>query len=192
MHLSMAPPNPRKRAAPGSSPAPQIQQQQTYNAPTQLSNADYLRWTQGGAENQNFADTTSAYNMNPVYGSGGGGGGGGNTLSSFDQSLPATHSTQLARRPHNRQLVPTGQRSNYENSGNPWGQFGDDPMLDPQNSNGPLEENDNIELLEEKAAVAKRDAQSKRKQIPPFVQKLSRYVFLVPMFSCLFANNSIL
>lgn len=37
-----------------------------------------------------------------------------------------------------------------------------------------MEENDNIELLEEKANVAKRDAQGKRKQIPPFVQKLSR------------------
>jgi len=37
-----------------------------------------------------------------------------------------------------------------------------------------MEENDNIELLEEKATVAKRDAQAKRKQIPPFVQKLSR------------------
>jgi heat shock transcription factor len=37
-----------------------------------------------------------------------------------------------------------------------------------------MEENDNIELLEERAAVAKREATSKRKQIPPFVQKLSR------------------
>ncbi|KAL3427880.1 HSF-type DNA-binding protein [Phlyctema vagabunda] len=39
-----------------------------------------------------------------------------------------------------------------------------------------MEENDNIELLEERAAVAKRDAQSKRKQIPPFVQKLSSFL----------------
>ncbi|EHL03013.1 putative Heat shock factor protein [Glarea lozoyensis 74030] len=39
-----------------------------------------------------------------------------------------------------------------------------------------MEESDNIELLEEKAAVAKRDAQSKRKQIPPFVQKLSSFL----------------
>ena len=78
-------------------------------------------------------------------------------------------STQLARRPLNRQLVPTNQR--YDNTVDTW--FGDDPMQDPTQGNG-MEESDNIELLEEKAAVAKRDAQSKRKQIPPFVQKLSR------------------
>jgi heat shock transcription factor len=46
--------------------------------------------------------------------------------------------------------------------------------MDPQSANGAMEENDSIERLEERAAIAKRDAQSKRKQIPPFVQKLSR------------------
>lgn len=29
--------------------------------------------------------------------------------------------------------------------------------------------------LEQRALLAKKDAQAKRKQIPPFVQKLSRY-----------------
>ncbi len=38
-----------------------------------------------------------------------------------------------------------------------------------------MEENDNIELLEAKAVIARKEAQAKRKQIPPFVQKLSRY-----------------
>lgn len=42
----------------------------------------------------------------------------------------------------------------------------------------PLDENDNIALLEERAARAKRDAQANRKQIPPFVQKLGRLVAL--------------
>jgi len=37
-----------------------------------------------------------------------------------------------------------------------------------------MDENDSIERLEERAARAKREAQVKRKQIPPFVQKLSR------------------
>jgi heat shock transcription factor len=100
---------------------------------------------------------------------------GGNAAMSqpqYDSSIAAP-STQLARRPTNRQLVQTTQRSTYDNSGDLWGQFGDDPILDPQNANGMME-NDNVELLEERAAVAKRDAQSKRKQIPPFVQKLSR------------------
>ena len=85
-----------------------------------------------------------------------------------------TPSTTIARRPNNRQLVPTAQRNPYDISVDPWHPFGDDTMLDPQFNGGRMEENDNIELLEEKAAVAKRDAQSKRKQIPPFVQKLSR------------------
>jgi heat shock transcription factor len=136
---------------------------QSFTAPAaQASNAEFLRWSQG-PENTGFSDP-SAYNLN-TYGA--------NALSQapYDQSVPAA-STQLARRPVNRQLIPTGQRP-YDNTADPWGQFGDDPILDPQ-GDGAMEENDNIELLEEKAAVAKRDAQSKRKQIPPFVQKLSR------------------
>ena len=36
-------------------------------------------------------------------------------------------------------------------------------------------EADSVEVLEEKAQKAKREAQAKRKTIPPFVQKLSRY-----------------
>lgn len=96
------------------------------------------------------------------------------TQAQYDQSVGAA-STQLARRPINRQLVPTAQRMTHDNSGDQWGgQFGDESILDPQGANGLMEENDNIELLEERAAVAKREAQSKRKQIPPFVQKLSR------------------
>ena len=33
---------------------------------------------------------------------------------------------------------------------------------------------DDLEELERKAEIAKKDAQAKRKQIPPFIQKLSR------------------
>lgn len=40
-----------------------------------------------------------------------------------------------------------------------------------------MDEHDSIERLEEMAQRAKREAQAKRKQIPPFVQKLSRSVF---------------
>jgi heat shock transcription factor len=137
----------------------------SYDAPThQVSNQDYARYNQN-ADNQVFQEPP-AYNMNPY---------GGNAIpqGQYELSDPPQpnqiQSTQLARRPLNRQLVPTGQR--YDNKVDAW--FGDDPMQDPQPGNG-MEESDNIELLEEKAAVAKRDAQSKRKQIPPFVQKLSR------------------
>ena len=72
----------------------------------------------------------------------------------------------------NRSLVATGTRQPYDDGSDAWGSFGNDG-LELQNG-GAMEENDNIELLEERAAIAKRDAQSKRKQIPPFVQKLSR------------------
>jgi heat shock transcription factor len=136
---------------------------QSYTAPSQVSNEEFLRWSQG-PDNNAYADP-STFNMNSY---------GGNRLTQapYDQSIPAT-STQLARRPINRQLVPTGQRSGYDNTQDPWGQFVDESILDPQNP-GPMEETDSIEALEEKATAAKREAQAKRKQIPPFVQKLSR------------------
>lgn len=162
--------NPRKRPAPGASSAVQTpQMQQTYNAGSQLPNAEFLRWTQN-PENQNFPDPAQGFNMN-IFGTNGL----PQTTTGFDHPLPAqAHSTQLARRPNinnNRQLVPP---RTYDTSGDAWGPFGDDTMMDSQNGHGVDGENDDIEALEEKAAIAKRDAQSKRKQIPPFVQKLSR------------------
>lgn len=164
--------NPRKRAAPGASSTVQTPQiQQAYNAGSHLPNvpnADFLRWNPN-PDNQNYVDQPSGYNMN-VFNT--------NSLpqtsTAFDHPITAqSHSTQLARRPNinsNRQLVAP---RTYDNPGD-WGTFGDDNMVDGQNGHGASGENDDIEALEEKAAVAKRDAQSKRKQIPPFVQKLSR------------------
>jgi heat shock transcription factor, other eukaryote len=158
----MPPANSRKRPAPGSSPTMATQQmQQDYSAPTQLTNDQFLRWSQAG-DNTNYADP---YNMNSFV---------NNAVSSQQYQQPVqASSTQLARRPMNRQMVPTAPRATFDNPNDPWGSFGDDNLLNPQNPNG-MEETDNIELLEEKAMIAKRDAQSKRKQIPPFVQKLSR------------------
>jgi heat shock transcription factor, other eukaryote len=137
------------------------QLQQDYSTPAQLTNDQFLRWSQTG-DNTNYADP---YNMNSFAGN-------SMTGQQYQQPVPAS-STQLARRPMNRQMVPTASRATFDNPNDPWGPFGDDGLLDPQNPNG-VEETDNIELLEEKAVIAKRDAQSKRKQIPPFVQKLSR------------------
>lgn len=75
----------------------------------------------------------------------------------------------------------------------PWPSF--DDTLVPGSTDGPIDEHDNIELLEDKAQKAKRDALAKRKQIPPFVQKLNRYTkALVPtyptfaMLTCLIAS----
>jgi heat shock transcription factor len=160
----MPPTNPRKRAAPGASPATQAAAMpQSYTAPSQVSNAEFLQWSQG-PDNTTYPDPAT-FNLNSYTGN-------GITQAPYDQSVPAT-STQLARRPINRQLVPTGQRAGYDNLGDPWGQFGDNSILDSKNP-GAMEETDSIEALEEKATAAKREAQAKRKQIPPFVQKLSR------------------
>lgn len=56
----------------------------------------------------------------------------------------------------------------------PWPSF--DDTLVPGSTDGPIDEHDNIELLEDKAQKAKRDALAKRKQIPPFVQKLNSFL----------------
>lgn len=65
---------------------------------------------------------------------------------------------QLVRRNPNQQLA---QRHNQ------WETF-------PDPTQQQWEPVDDDEELEQKAALAKKDAQAKRKQIPPFVQKLSR------------------
>lgn len=160
----MPPANPRKRPAPGESPAVQKQQMQQnlISTPTQLTNEALLRW----APAANTYPDSSGYPAN-IYGA--------DTMPQTPYQQPVSApSTQLARRPGNRQLVQTAQRQTYDETSDPWGQFGDNGPLEVQASNGAMEENDNIELLEEKAAIAKREAQAKRKQIPPFVQKLSR------------------
>lgn len=83
-------------------------------------------------------------------------------------------SNSLARRQMNRALVPTNLRASYDPSSDQWAAFGDDSLLVPQNATEGRVEQDNVEVLEEMAQKAKREAQAKRKQIPPFVQKLSR------------------
>lgn len=86
----------------------------------------------------------------------------------------STPSNTLARRQMNRALVPTNTRP-YDGAVEQWGNFvGDDNALLQQNPSENLNEQDNVEILEEMAQKAKREAQAKRKQIPPFVQKLSR------------------
>lgn len=78
----------------------------------------------------------------------------------------------LVRRNQNQQLAARGR--------SPWG----DPF-NTQGQPGTWENTDDDEELERKAALAKKDAAGKRKTIPPFVQKLSRYVPL----TCLLDGN---
>jgi heat shock transcription factor len=90
----------------------------------------------------------------------------------YSQPVP-TPSNTIARRQMNHALVPTNQR-NFDGAVEPWGNFVGDENTLLQGNFENLNEQDNIEVLEERAQKAKKDALAKRKQIPPFVQKLSR------------------
>ncbi len=76
-------------------------------------------------------------------------------------------SNSLTRRTNNNALVPTNPRS--FDAVDQWAGFGD--VHQPQQSEMGEQ---NVEVLEQMAQKAKREAQGKRKGIPPFVQKLSR------------------
>ncbi|TGJ79304.1 hypothetical protein E0Z10_g9461 [Xylaria hypoxylon] len=131
---------------------------QQYSTPEQM-----LRWNGNNAGN--FADNAS----NPIHPYGIM----SPTQAQFTQGTPTT-SNALARRGGNNALV-TASRTFSPQPNDPWSGFTDDNMLSAQ-TNGPLDEHDNVELLEEKAQRAKREAQAKRKQIPPFVQKLNSFL----------------
>lgn len=98
------------------------------------------------------------------------------TTSPYGQAISAP-SNVLARRQNSRALVPTTPRPPFDRGADGWNGFGDDSSY-LQAANSSVDEHDNIERLEEMAQRAKREAQAKRKQIPPFVQKLSRYAKL--------------
>jgi heat shock transcription factor len=106
----------------------------------------------------------------------------------FGQGIqsPATTSTALARRGMSRALIPTAPRpSPFDSSPDSWNNFADEAFHHLQQqqqqqqqqqapTGGVIDDNDSIEALEERALRAKKEAMNKRKQIPPFVQKLSR------------------
>ncbi|CDM29809.1 Winged helix-turn-helix transcription repressor DNA-binding [Penicillium roqueforti FM164] len=154
----------RKRPAPGTVPPVHPQMNPVPNFPTtanpgsQLSNDQFLQWGQNPPVN---AINTSAFSdptYNPVAFS-----------SPQDVSAPAaTASNQLARRQAN-QVVSRNRgyeqppASYVENGGN--------------NGNGESGAwGESLEELYRRALTAKRDSQAKRKQIPPFVQKLSSFL----------------
>ncbi|KAG9202630.1 stress-responsive transcription factor hsf1 [Epicoccum nigrum] len=79
-----------------------------------------------------------------------------------DVSAPDMGAGQLVRRNPNQQLAPAPRRGQWDGYNSPTQQW--ETMADDD------------EELEQKAAMAKKDAQAKRKQIPPFVQKLSSFL----------------
>ena len=142
----------RKRRAPGASPqAPTQTYQHDIPAPTD----PYMDWSNPAAgADMNFTD-------HPLYDNYGQSmGGGHNRVVSLDGYTDGTEMTgQLVRRNTNQQLAPAPRRNQWDGFPSPTQQW---------------ETVDDDEELEQKAAIAKKDAQAKRKQIPPFVQKLSR------------------
>ncbi|KAL0941105.1 HSF-type DNA-binding protein [Colletotrichum truncatum] len=169
MHISMSS-NPRKRAAPGTSPnMPMPAVQPSFPSPT---GDQFLRW--GGADGSALVDGTNPQPVNSY----------GIVPGQQPQFVQPTHSpnTALARRQMNRALVPTAARPNYDSTTDPWSFVGEDSSLvqqqqqQQQQANGNITDTDNVEVLEEMARKAMREAQQKRKQIPPFVQKLSSFL----------------
>lgn len=123
-------------------------------AGSQLSNDQFLQWGQNLQASDNDAPSIEAspYNNQNVT-----------------QGNQVQGAGQLTRRNGDQQLM--NRRSNFPESTMQW--------LEP--NNGSVQSidgawGDDLLELERKAQVAKKDAQAKRKQIPPFVQKLSRSV----------------
>lgn len=79
-------------------------------------------------------------------------------------------SNQMTRRPPDQDAGQVQHPSYTNGSSEIWPLFTENGMQQ-LNETGWRNEGDD---LDQKALVAKRDAQAKRKQIPPFVQKLSR------------------
>lgn len=151
----------RKRAAPGASPTVQHQQRLDVEHNALMSTAtqdQYMSWNQqpSTGATPNYPDPTGNYGSNLYNGS----------AQTHAASVPGAN--QLARRALGQQLVP---RANYSNAPNEsWPLVADEGT---QQANEDAWMN-NIDDLEQRAMIAKREMQAKRKQIPPFVQKLSR------------------
>ena len=134
---------------------------QTYPQDPSVPTDQYMNWNDPSmsADMGAFNDPTlfDNYGTNTMNS-------GHNRVISLDgmTDAPDMSSGQLVRRNPNQQLAPAPRRGQWDGYPSPtqqWENIADDD-----------------EELEQKAALAKKDAQAKRKQIPPFVQKLSRYV----------------
>ncbi|OKL60133.1 hypothetical protein UA08_04866 [Talaromyces atroroseus] len=147
----------RKRPAPGTSPVIHgpIGSIPSYTDPAnQLSDDQFLQWGQdphAPATTQAFPIDSTAYNTMPYA---------TNQEVAVASNQPPN---QLTRRPmnqlinRNRSFEQSSVSSVPEtSSGDGWGE--------------------SLAELEERALIAKREAQAKRKQIPPFVQKLRSFL----------------
>ncbi|CAG8919359.1 unnamed protein product [Penicillium salamii] len=164
----------RKRPAPGTTPAVHSQMnpipQGLQNFPTaapgsQLSNDQFLQWGQNPPANTVNATALSDTPYNPTA-----------FAPPPDAAAPAaTASNQLARRQtnqnqnQNQQMV--SRNRGYEQ---PPASYVENGGANGNGESGAWGES--LEELYRRALAAKRDSQAKRKQIPPFVQKLSSFL----------------
>ena len=153
----------RKRPAPGSSPiqtAPiQVSSNQSNaslkqgNAQIPMATSQYLQWPESNLTT--YPDPSANHESTPYNGT------------PQSRGLPTTSSGQLARASMGQELV---SRHNLVDGNNEaW------PILTDgvgQSTNGSLLNSEDD--LDRRAELAKQQTQAKRKQIPPFVQKLSR------------------
>lgn len=155
----------RKRPAPESPPMPYQQptaQSMNGYGPAvgpQLSDDQFLQWGQTAQPPSQYNDPAAYQSMNLM------------------QPSTAQSSSQLTRRPGN-QIATRAKQS--ESVHNMWLDGAGGAAVGGSNGNTTQQQvdsawSDDLDELDRKAAVAKKEAQSKRKQIPPFVQKLSRY-----------------
>jgi len=155
----------RKRPAPGTTPpgfSQQPQQMQngfenTVQPP--MTDDQFLNW---GTDGPN----SSAYNNPQMYNL---------PQNPYPAQSPTRNSNQLARRPMSQALTRQPTQTNLwmpEQAATPTQQQDSAPAW-----------SDDIDELVARAQIAKRDAQSKRKQIPPFVLKLHRLVVVCSTWS---------
>ena len=149
----------RKLAAPGASPMlqqPPLQNPYPYSMPdtnSDFSNFDFANLPPEQTYDSNAFDNNNfSYNLNtaqqPAYGN----------------NPNAPTSQELVRRSRNNQLAPAQAQQTAMQQGS---------AGEGWNGISQYDDEDEAEL-ERRVAAAKKDAQGKRKQIPPFVQKLSR------------------
>ena len=129
--------------------------QQTFQYQQQPENNDFSNFDFSNPlpTDQNYTDSSAfnpndfSYNFNTSQ------------PPAYGSNLAPAPSTELVRRTRNQQLAPqNGQQEQWNGMGNMGGQMDEENERD----------------LDARVALAKKDAQGKRKQIPPFVQKLSR------------------
>lgn len=146
----MPPTGSRKRPAPGTSPVikREVEPAMGYNS-TQATNNQILQWNQDSSNNgaSKYPDPSETFSPN-IY----------NTMALHTPTRET--SNQLARRPIAQQVVG---RSLYNGADD--GNWSGIPEIAPQQ---PAENgwNPDDQGLAQKALVAKRDAQTKRKAIP--------------------------